>query len=388
MPFAVETISATLRPLPLTDVQRTALTGAIDLVLNHPSFFTDTVKWLEFEYSDKAYRRRFHAHWQRKWEEEERKLRSAPSIETVLNWPGGYAACTSSYVCETDTDGSQVYRFDEQRDKALRDAARNASPEKYESCTATMAVWLARHLKNTVDSRFVGKKDRLELAIRDITDAPVETGGRRVEFHKKIVLLAALSCWPDAMSEFGEFGQWQWDADYSIGDLLYSESDLSNAGLTTPASEGREEVLFFKDNPLGLEMRPNGNLTDKWLVRIENAVEIMRVTLQLSPSVQTETHRRTGKLIAPAGGQTGIDPLLSDRQRFILRAMLELKAFDSDSLQSTSEIAKRAESAGANPELLKEAIADLQKKGLIGTKVGRGGGCWLTEDGRLRAEKL
>ncbi|MFL5240595.1 MAG: hypothetical protein ACJ8FY_00680 [Gemmataceae bacterium] len=88
------------------------------------------------------------------------------------------------------------------------------------------------------------------------------------------------------------------------------------------------------------------------------------------------------RLVEPA------DEPLSDRAQEVLVAMLQLKAVDSDSRQSTAAIAARALGAEADANALKIVMSDLATRQLIQTREGRGGGCWLTEAGRRRAEKL
>jgi hypothetical protein len=73
-------------------------------------------------------------------------------------------------------------------------------------------------------------------------------------------------------------------------------------------------------------------------------------------------------------------PVLSTRQYEILEAMHLLKAFDAAKRKTTNKIVDKAE-RGANPEGFKEPIADLKRRGLVATKEGRGGGCWLTPEG-------
>jgi hypothetical protein len=74
-------------------------------------------------------------------------------------------------------------------------------------------------------------------------------------------------------------------------------------------------------------------------------------------------------------------PALSQTQFKILEAMFQLKAFDSRSLRSTEEIAKRV-APGSNPESFKKPIADLKNRGFVKSKKGAGGGCWLTQKGK------
>jgi hypothetical protein len=79
---------------------------------------------------------------------------------------------------------------------------------------------------------------------------------------------------------------------------------------------------------------------------------------------------------------------LSDRAQEVLVAMLQLKAVDSDSRQPTAAIAARAMGANADANSLKPVMSELATRQLIQTREGRGGGCWLTEAGKRRAEKL
>ncbi|GIW80429.1 MAG: hypothetical protein KatS3mg105_2236 [Gemmatales bacterium] len=82
------------------------------------------------------------------------------------------------------------------------------------------------------------------------------------------------------------------------------------------------------------------------------------------------------------------DEPLSNRAQEVLVAMLQLNAVDSDSRQSTAAIAARAMGAEADANSLKPVISELATRQLIQTRAHRGGGCWLTEAGKRRAEKL
>ena len=79
---------------------------------------------------------------------------------------------------------------------------------------------------------------------------------------------------------------------------------------------------------------------------------------------------------------------LGERAQLVLTVLLEKEAFDSDHRQTTEDIAVAAVGPDADPNQFKEVIASLRKAGYVGTREGRGGGCWLTELGRQRAEKL
>ena len=65
-----------------------------------------------------------------------------------------------------------------------------------------------------------------------------------------------------------------------------------------------------------------------------------------------------------------------------------MKAVDSDARRSTAVIVDQAFGLEADANSLKSVMSDLATRQLIQTREGRGGGCWLTEAGRKRAEKL
>ena len=87
------------------------------------------------------------------------------------------------------------------------------------------------------------------------------------------------------------------------------------------------------------------------------------------------------------GAQPSEEPL-SERAQLVLVAMHELDAVDSDRRRPTEKIAVKALGQSTDANALKSVMADLRNRKLIDSKTGRGGGCWLTESGRLRAEKL
>jgi hypothetical protein len=83
-----------------------------------------------------------------------------------------------------------------------------------------------------------------------------------------------------------------------------------------------------------------------------------------------------------------IDRPLSDRGKKALIAMLNFKAIACDNLRSTADIAYAAMGVDADPNSLKNVMAELKILGLVLSRTGRAGGCWLTEKGQLRAKKL
>ena len=85
---------------------------------------------------------------------------------------------------------------------------------------------------------------------------------------------------------------------------------------------------------------------------------------------------------------SGSEEPLAERAQLVLVAMLELDAIDSDCRKPTDEIASKALGEGADPNALKGVMSELKTRQYVESKTGRGGGCWLTEKGRTRGEKL
>lgn len=79
---------------------------------------------------------------------------------------------------------------------------------------------------------------------------------------------------------------------------------------------------------------------------------------------------------------------LTDRQRGILLALLESRAFGRDSRLRTEDVAKAAEGRAANPSGFKRPVADLSLLRIIDSLDGREGGIWLTQLGRDLAAHL
>lgn len=75
-------------------------------------------------------------------------------------------------------------------------------------------------------------------------------------------------------------------------------------------------------------------------------------------------------------------PALSEMQYRILQAMWELEALSADTRKTTDEIALKSDGSEYEVNTFKPLLADLTKKhGLTQSKVGKGGGIWLTEMG-------
>jgi hypothetical protein len=92
--------------------------------------------------------------------------------------------------------------------------------------------------------------------------------------------------------------------------------------------------------------------------------------------------------IAPAIEEPVAEEPLGERAQDVLVAMREMGATDCDRRQSTAKISERAFGRDADANSLKPVMKALAGHKLIDTQEGRGGGCWLTEAGLRRAEKL
>lgn len=83
-------------------------------------------------------------------------------------------------------------------------------------------------------------------------------------------------------------------------------------------------------------------------------------------------------------------PGLSDTQYDILAAMLALGAVGPDAKQTREVIGKKALGPGFKERTVNDAVAGLSdvKCGLVETRQGRTGGCWLTPEGERVAKAL
>ena len=101
------------------------------------------------------------------------------------------------------------------------------------------------------------------------------------------------------------------------------------------------------------------------------------------------TGGKTEQSEGEGGAGSGVPvPDLAHRDQLALQAMLEEGAYDSDHRLTTAQIVKKAEGNTADAVAYKEVMAKLKGLDYIQTKEGRSGGCWLTDHGRARAEKL
>jgi hypothetical protein len=87
--------------------------------------------------------------------------------------------------------------------------------------------------------------------------------------------------------------------------------------------------------------------------------------------------------LKPTASPTPEDKGLSNRQQDVLNLLYDLKAFTSDKRQTTEKIAGRLDGI----PLLKDPVTALRKRRLIETRIGRGGGIWLSSSGKGLVEK-
>ncbi len=116
-------------------------------------------------------------------------------------------------------------------------------------------------------------------------------------------------------------------------------------------------------------------------------LRVYRLSAQALRRTKASARPPAAQISKLLGVQASEEPL-SDRAQLVLVAMLELDAVDSDRRRSTEEIAIKALGNDADPNALKAVMAELKTRRLIDSKTGRGGGCWLTDAGIARAQKL
>ena len=124
-------------------------------------------------------------------------------------------------------------------------------------------------------------------------------------------------------------------------------------------------------------------------VEFEDGQEVgMSIGFQLKP-IEEQVLADILNATEEIGTTRGSDmPLLGERARLVLQSLLKKRAFDSDHRVTTEEVATAATGRIDDANQFKEVISELKAAKYVVTKKGRGGGCWLTDDGRRRAEKL
>jgi hypothetical protein len=112
---------------------------------------------------------------------------------------------------------------------------------------------------------------------------------------------------------------------------------------------------------------------------------------QSAPGQGVRPRRKRGDRPADIGAhddRNHSEPSLSEDQRYLLVATLELSAFDSDSRRTAAQIVDGAKGRFADPPNAKKALAGLVRKNPMESKRGSQGGYWLTTKGKHRSERL
>jgi DNA-directed RNA polymerase subunit RPC12/RpoP len=116
-------------------------------------------------------------------------------------------------------------------------------------------------------------------------------------------------------------------------------------------------------------------------------IVVFRLTSESVERTKADAKLQAENRYTAVADQSDGDPL-GERAQDVLVAMLRLKALDSDSRKSTEAIATEAFGKGYDANSLKNVMTELNNRGLIDSKVGRNGGCWLEKRGLARANKL
>jgi hypothetical protein len=181
------------------------------------------------------------------------------------------------------------------------------------------------------------------------------------------------------------------NAIWRLGFRLMAESILVVWPPDTDTPEHREALTTSLQRALGF-LNPDelGMFDADLLVEFEHASRGSASGLETASDRGDSNpgSRRSVNHKGSDGNGTCMDarqvPALSERQYNVLTAMLMLQAVSASERMNSKEIAKKAENAG--PECLERALSGLVKLGLICSHTGRGGGYWLSEEGRRVAE--
>jgi hypothetical protein len=205
----------------------------------------------------------------------------------------------------------------------------------------------------------------------------------------KYLATRACCCLPDTLRPPEPFHPFsrppRFHADNYTQWMLFVYRRLVGVGglvVTRPAPELRFNRVAV-DFPLS-ELDQRVSVTYLSVDAILASVYAIERELEIGSSLPSAVSEVSGENVAPQGGS---DIALSDKQYDILEAMLDLEATDPSRRKTTAQIAEAVEGPGANSEGYKRPIAALKHHGLIETKDGREGGCWLTSPGRDLAEK-
>ena len=102
-----------------------------------------------------------------------------------------------------------------------------------------------------------------------------------------------------------------------------------------------------------------------------------------APSAETQTSGESHKVRTEESEK----PRLAPRQECILIAMLEMDAVSEEKRKAIAAIREQAEGTPSEQSTFKDLVAELSRRGLVRTKRGRGGGCWLTPEGLATARE-
>lgn len=119
-------------------------------------------------------------------------------------------------------------------------------------------------------------------------------------------------------------------------------------------------------------------------------IERLRTVLYLGERKGSFVCDRDGRWMKDPEGEPDAqgDEELTDGHSHILQAMLELGAVGEASRRTLDRIAEKAAGVTTPNSTLKATFAQLRQRHLVATKMGRKGGCWLTQRGRTVAEQI
>jgi hypothetical protein len=197
---------------------------------------------------------------------------------------------------------------------------------------------------------------------------------RRVQNGTPTITADELARWPSGLVDEFE----------STGTLQITDHAKSVA--CDACGQDHVEQVQYVQSPPDSELRAYIGCPDVGRVRIPlHRLRRWSIDSTRLPAGNTSAEPARGILQSSVGTT---DEPLSERAQLVLVAMSEMGLVDSDHRRSTEDIAAKALGSGADANSLKSVMLELKTLQMIDSKTGRGGGCWLTEKGSARGEKL
>ena len=167
--------------------------------------------------------------------------------------------------------------------------------------------------------------------------------------------------------------------DQLVADDILTPTSNAKSVTCDACGDDHGELVQFVEYPPGSELRTYIACPKYGRVRVPlDRLHRWSVNLDVVFAPQDDVVDRSSTSQFDATHNKGpptVDEPICERGQLVLVAMLELEAFDADSLKSTEEIAIKAIGDGADSNSLKSVMSELRTREFVLSKTGRGGGC-------------